>query len=81
MERVAGFLRHQIDQIPDMTMPELAAALWTRHEVRADPAELSRFLKHRLKLTYNKSLIATERLRKRVRSLRFDWQHHREDAP
>jgi transposase len=53
-EGVSGFLSQQIEQTPDMTMPERADALWTQHQIRADPAELSRFLKHRLKLTYKK---------------------------
>ena len=37
-----------------MTMPELADRLRDIHDVRADPAELSRYLRHRLGLTYKK---------------------------
>lgn len=54
LEPLADFLRRQIEAVPDMTMPELAALLLDAHRVRAAPAELSRFLKHRLGLTYKK---------------------------
>ena len=37
-----------------MTMPELAERLRATHAVCADPAELSRYLRHRLGLTYKK---------------------------
>ena len=37
-------------------MPELAEALIQEHDMRAAPAELSRFLKHRLGYTYKKIL-------------------------
>lgn len=51
LEPFAGFLRAQVDATPDITMPELAEALWDSHQVRADPAGLSRHLKHRLGYT------------------------------
>lgn len=51
---VAAFLRAEIEARPDMTMPELAERLWEIHGLHAAPAELSRFLKHRLGLTYKK---------------------------
>ncbi len=54
LERFSDFLRLQIEQSPDMTMPELAEMLWQEHDMRAAPAELSRFLKHRLGFTYKK---------------------------
>ncbi len=54
LEPFAGFLRAQVDATPDITMPELAEALWDSHQVRADPARLSRHLKHRLGYTYKK---------------------------
>ena len=54
LERFADFIKAQVDHIPDMTMPELAALLYKHHHVRAAPAELSRFLKHRLGYTYKK---------------------------
>ena len=53
-ERFGGFLKARIEQSPDMTMPELAEALWQGHGVRAAPAELSRFVRHRLGFTYKK---------------------------
>ena len=43
----------------------------------ATPATLTRHLIHRLGYTFKKSLIATKRLRKRVRAARFEWQHRR----
>lgn len=52
LEPFAGFLCAQVDATPDITMPELAEALWDSHQVRADPAGLSRHLKHRLGYTY-----------------------------
>ena len=54
LERFGDFLRSQIERRPDMTMPELADALWRVHGLRVAPAELSRFLKHRLGFTYKK---------------------------
>lgn len=77
LDAVSRFLRREIKARPDMTMPELADRLRDIHDVRADPAELSRYLRHRLGLTYKKSLIATERRAKRVRAARYDWQHRR----
>ena len=38
------FLVGRVQEKPDITMPELAAELETRHGVAADPASLSRFL-------------------------------------
>lgn len=54
LEPYAGFLRAHVVAVPDITMPDLAAVLWETHAVRADPAILSRFLKHRLGFTYKK---------------------------
>ena len=52
LDAVAPFLRREIETRPDMTMPELAERLRATHAVSADPAELSRYLRHRLGLTY-----------------------------
>ncbi len=54
LEAFALFLKTTVDCRPDMTMPELAEALLRAHDMRAAPAELSRFLRHRLKYTYKK---------------------------
>lgn len=54
LEAFAGFLKKTVDHRPDMTMPELAEMLWREHDMRAAPAELSRFLRHRLRYTYKK---------------------------
>ena len=54
LEALAGFLKASVDRRSDMTMPELAEVLWQEHDMRAAPAELSRFLKHRLGYTYKK---------------------------
>ena len=51
LEVCAGFLKTTVDRRPDITMPELAEALIQEHDMRAAPAELSRFLKHRLGYT------------------------------
>jgi transposase len=40
----ARFLGTRVDAEPDITMPELAEALFEAHGVRASPAALSRFL-------------------------------------
>ena len=45
LEALADFLKASVDRRPDMTMPELAEVLWREHDMRAAPAELSRFLK------------------------------------
>ena len=44
LARFAGFLGAQVDAEPDITMPELAEALFERHGVLVTPAALSRFL-------------------------------------
>lgn len=54
LEVFADFLRKTVDQRPDMTMPELAEVLLREHDMPAAPAELSRFLRHRLGYTYKK---------------------------
>ena len=54
LERFGGFLKARVEQSPDITMPELAEALWQSHGMRAAPAELSRFVRHRLGFTYKK---------------------------
>ena len=40
----AGFIRDRIEEVPDMTMPELAEVLQAAHGLSASPAALSRFL-------------------------------------
>jgi len=57
LEVFSGFLRQTIEAKPDMTMPELSDALFQSHGLHADPAELSRFLRHRLGFTYKKRAI------------------------
>jgi transposase len=54
LDAVALFLRHEIEARPDITMPELAERLRAMHDVRAAPAELSRYLRYRLGMTYKK---------------------------
>ena len=44
LARYRNFLIGRVQEKPDITMPELAAELETRHGVAADPASLSRFL-------------------------------------
>ena len=68
LDTVSGWLRRCVEAEADMRMPELADALRQEHGLSATPAMLSRHLIHRLGFTYKKSLIATERLRKRVRA-------------
>lgn len=40
----ADFIEKQVNAVPDITMPELAEALWQAHAISATPAALSRFL-------------------------------------
>ena len=54
LEPHAGFLVAAIEDQPDITMPELSAALLQAHGIMADPAVLSRFLCRR-GFTYKKS--------------------------
>jgi transposase len=44
LEPYRDFLIGRVKETPDITMPELAAALEAQHGVTADPASLSRFL-------------------------------------
>jgi transposase len=54
LESYAAFLVAAVEGQPDITMPELSAALLQAHGVTADPAVLSRFLCRR-GFTYKKS--------------------------
>ena len=47
------FLMSRVEAMPDITMPELAAALEGEHEIVVHPSSLSRFLR-REGLTYKK---------------------------
>lgn len=76
-DAASDWLRTHVEAEPDITMPELAEALMAEHGIAATPAMLSRHLIHRLGFTYKKSLIATKRLRKRVRATRTEWRHCR----
>ena len=54
LDVVSGFLKGQLEAAPDITMLELATALFEGHRIRATPAMLSRHLIHRLGYTYKK---------------------------
>lgn len=56
LDAVSHWLRARVDAEPDVTMPELAEALKTEHDLVATPAMLSRHLIHRLGFTYKKIL-------------------------
>ena len=55
LDTVNDWLREKIAAQPDLTMPELAEALFAAHGMTATPAMLSRHLIHRLGLTHKKS--------------------------
>jgi len=57
LDVVSDFLKAQVDATPDMTMPELAAALEHHHGLRATPAMLSRHLIHKLGYTYKNGAV------------------------
>ncbi len=67
-----GFLIARVEQQPDITMPELAAALEAAAAGRASPASLSRFL-CKAGFTYKKTLPAAEQERAEVRQARKVW--------
>ncbi|NNG03786.1 MAG: transposase [Inquilinus sp.] len=59
------FLMSRVEAMPDITMPELAAALEAEHGVSVHPSSLSRFLRRR-GLTYKKIAVGPrERSRRR----------------
>ena len=78
LEALADFLKARVEAEPDITMPELAAALWASHGVRAAPAMLSRYLKHRLGYTYKKN---PDRNRTRARTRSADAPHLATSSP
>ena len=55
LDAVSDWLKQQVEAQPDMTMPELAEALCTEHDLGATPAMLSRHLIHRLGFTYKQN--------------------------
>src|SRR3954464_621433 len=67
-----AFLIGRVEAQPDVTMPELAAALAAERGVSASPASLSRVL-CQAGFTYKKQLMATERERADVRERRREW--------
>jgi len=54
LDAASVWLRARVEAQPDITMPELAEALKTEHDLAATPAMLSRHLIHRLGFTYKK---------------------------
>jgi len=52
LDAVSDWLRTRVEAEPDITLPELAAALMDAHAVSATPAMLSRHPIHRLCFTY-----------------------------
>ena len=77
LDTVPDWLRKRVEAEPDITMPEPAGASRREQDLTATRAMPSRHLIHRLGFTYKKSLIAAERLRKRVRAARGERQHRR----
>ena len=55
LDAVSDWLKGRVEAQPDITMPELAEALWSEHDLCATPAMLSRHLIHRLGFTYKKN--------------------------
>ncbi|MFB9950721.1 IS630 family transposase [Rhizobium puerariae] len=72
-----GFLVGTVEKQPDITMPELAVRLFEEHTVKADPAELSRFL-CRCGFTKKKALLASECERADVAKARHRWRQSRQ---
>ena len=54
LDAVSDWLKECVETTPDITMPELAEALKTQHDMVATPAMLSRHLIHRLGFSYKK---------------------------
>jgi transposase len=54
LARYVDFLVEVVEAVPDITLDELASALFDAHGVRAHPASISRVLT-RARLTYKKS--------------------------
>lgn len=77
LEPASDWLKARVEAAPDITMPELAEALNVECDLAATPTMLSRHPIHRPGLPYEKSRMATERLRKRVRAARSEWQRRR----
>ena len=72
-----AFLIGRVEAQPDITMPELAAALEAERGVIASPASLSRVL-CKAGFTYKKQLMASERERADVRERRREWIERRQ---
>ena len=72
-----AFLIGRVEAQPDITMPELAAALEAERGVIASPASLSRVL-CKAGFTYKKQLMASERERDDVRERRREWIERRQ---
>lgn len=54
LDVVSEWPKARVDTEPDITMPELAEALWQEHDLTATPAMLSLHLIHCLGFTYKK---------------------------
>jgi len=69
----------RVEARPDITMPELAAALADEIGLAVAPASLSRFL-CRAGFSYKKTLLASEQERADVREARLVWRCYRQPA-
>jgi len=72
----SDFIVGQVEDRPDITMPELAALLLAEHGVEVDPSNLSKFL-CRAGFSYKKTLLASEKERADVKAERDVWKKHR----
>ncbi|MBY0423238.1 MAG: hypothetical protein K2Q06_13105, partial [Parvularculaceae bacterium] len=68
-----AFLLGVVEARPDITMPELGAALFNDRRGSADPATLSRLL-CRLGFSFKKTLMASECARADVAARRLEWR-------
>ncbi|TCT34735.1 transposase [Martelella mediterranea] len=78
--RLAAFEQFLIDVVeaqPDITMPELAKHLFETHQMKAAPAEFSRFL-CRCGFSYKKTLLASECERADIAEARRTWRQSRQ---
>lgn len=73
----AAFLIREVENKPDITMPDLAARLLEEHGVAAAPASLSRLL-GRHGFTYEKAQMAAECARDEIRNQRRVWTGQRQ---
>ena len=80
LDAAEDFLRAFVEHRPDVTMPELAVALFKKKGIHVVPQPLSRWLIKK-GFSFKKTLRASEQDRPELAKQRAEWQEGRQPLP